>query len=107
MSVSPDLAAANLSTPQSEQQPAPVTIAAAATIAPSGLVTFITGTTQIATITPPILGQHVLILIFTNAAPGALLTSGNIKTATAPVQNVPVLAVYDPVSAKYWTGKLG
>jgi hypothetical protein len=95
-----------LATPQSLQQPFPPTIASAATIAPVHLVTFITGTVAVGTITPPIEGAHVLILIFTNASPAVLLTSGNIKTATAPVQNVPVIAVYDPATAKYWTGRL-
>lgn len=96
----------SLDSPQSLQQPAPNTIAAAATVAPVHRLTFLTGTTQVATITPPIEGHHELVFIFTNAAPGALLTSGNIKTATAPVQNIPVLLQYDPTTKLYWTGKL-
>lgn len=101
-----DLLFQQLSTVQSDHQlPAP-TIAAAATIAPTTLITFLTGTTQVANITPPVSGSHMLILIFTNGAPGALLTTGNIKTATAPAQNIPVLAIFDPTSNKYWTGKL-
>jgi hypothetical protein len=95
-----------LDAPQSLQQPTPPTIASAATITPVHRLTFITGTVQVATINPPIEGHHELVLIFTNASPGALLTSGNIKTGTAPAQNIPVLAIYDPTTKLYWTGKL-
>jgi len=98
----PDSIFQNISTVQSNLQPAPPTIAAAATITPTTLVTFLTGTTQVATINPPVTGQHVLILIFTNGSPGALLTTGNIKAALTPAQNVPVIAVYDPITALYW-----
>lgn len=96
----------NFSTVQSNLQPAPVTIAAATTITPTSLVTFLTGTTQVATINPPVSGIHMLVLIFTNGSPGALLTSGNIKTGTAPAQNIPVLLFWDPITALYWSGKL-
>lgn len=84
----------------------PVTLASAATVVPLTKLTFISGTTQIATITPPINGFHSLIFIFTNASPGALLTSGNIKTGTAPAQNIPVILYYDPSTKLYWSGKL-
>jgi hypothetical protein len=96
----------NLAFPQSAVQPVPSTIAAAATIAPTHIMTFITGTTQVATISPPMPGYHELTLVFTNASPGALLTSGNIQRAGQPVQNVPVKLYYDPVSAKYWVGSV-
>src|SRR3979409_1672845 len=95
-----------ISTVQNNLQPSPPTIASAATIAPTTLMTFITGTVQIGTITPPVTGAHMLVLIFTNAAPGVLLTTGNIKVATAPVQNVPVLLFYDPITALYWSGRV-
>ena len=91
-----------LSTVQSNLQPNPPTIASAATIAPQTFVTFITGTVQLATITPPVSGAHMLCLIFTNASPGAFVTTGNIKAAITPVQNVPMFVVYDPVSGLYW-----
>lgn len=94
----------NIGQPQSEQNAAPNTIAAAATIAPVHAMTFITGTTQIATITPPMPGYHELTLVFTNASPGTFLTSGNIQRAGQPVQNVPVKLYYDPITAKYWVG---
>lgn len=97
-----DLNHQNFATVQSNQQPQPVTMAAAATIAPTTGLTFITGTTQIANITPPVTGYHMLILIFTDAAPGTLLTTGNINTAVVPTQNLPTFLFYDPVTAKYW-----
>ena len=92
----------NIGQPQSEQNAAPNTIAAAATIAPVHAMTFITGTTQVATITPPMPGYHQLVLCFTNASPGAFLTTGNIKTAYTPIQNRPVTLHYDPSTALYW-----
>ncbi len=92
----------NFSTVQSNEQPTPPTIASAVTITPTTLITFLTGTAQTTTINPPVTGSHVLILIFTNGSPGAFLTTGNINAAITPAQNVPVLCVYDPVSAKYW-----
>jgi hypothetical protein len=78
-------------------------MASAATIAPTTRLTFVTGTVQVATITPPVTGYHELVLIFTDANPGALLTSGNIKTAYTPLQNKSFSLHYDPSTAKYWT----
>lgn len=99
---SKDLNSSNLSSPQSKLQPKPVTMASAATVAPSTKLTFLTGTVQLETITPPEDGYHELVLCFTNAAPGAFLTTGNIKTAYQPIQNRPVMLFYDPVTALYW-----
>jgi hypothetical protein len=104
MSGSQELNRYNIGQPQSEQNTKPNTIASAATIVPVHAMTFITGTVQIANITPPVPGYHELTLVFTNAAPGALLTSGNIQRAGQPVQNVPLKAYYDPSTAKYWIG---
>src|SRR6266850_6925956 len=97
-----DLLFQQLSTVQSNEQPTPPTIASAATIAPQTFLTFVTGTVQVATITPPVTGMHLLLLIFTNASPGATLTTGNIKNAVQPIQNLIVFCVYDPVTALYW-----
>ena len=94
----------NLSTVQSEQQPTPKTIASASDIA-AAIETFmsvITGTTAIATITPPIEGTHMLVLVFTNANPGGVTTGGNIANAVDPAQYVPVLLFYNPVTATYY-----
>src|SRR5229473_1436495 len=92
----------NLSTVQSNEQPTPPTIASAATITPTTFITFLTGTVQVATITPPVTGQHMLILIFTNGSPGATVTTGNIKNAVTPIQNLAVFCFYDPITALYW-----
>lgn len=92
----------NIGQPQSEQNNNPNTIASAATVAPVHAMTFITGTTQVATITPPMPGYHELTLVFTDNVPGALLTSGNIKTAYTPITNRPFKVFYDPNTAKYW-----
>lgn len=80
----------------------PNTIAAAATIAPSTLITFVSGTTAVATITPPMTGQHMLVLIFTDATPGTMVTTGNIAAAVVPTQNLPTLMFYDPASETYY-----
>ena len=98
----PDLNFQDLSTVQSGLQPKPPTAAAAATISPVTKMSFWTGTTQVATITPPVTGYCELTLVFTDANPGAFLTTGNIKTAYTPIQNRPIDVCYDPLSAKWW-----
>lgn len=97
-----DLLSQQLSTVQTDKQPFPPTIASAATIAPTTRLTFVTGTVQVATITPFVSGYHELTFIFTNAAPGALLTSGNIHSAYTPIQNQAFTLYYDPSTAKWW-----
>lgn len=97
-----DIDAQQLNTFQTAIMPKPTTIASAATIAPSTFLTFITGTAQLQTITPFVSGAHLIMLVFTNAAPGAFLTTGNIQRAFTPLQNNPVLLAYDPGSNKYW-----
>lgn len=97
-----DLLYQNLSTVQSNQQPLPPTIASAATIAPTTKLTFLTGTVQLQTITPPTSGYCEVTLCFTNASPGLFLTTGNIQIAYQPIQNRPVDLCYDPSSAKWW-----
>ena len=105
MSVSQDLNFQNLTPTQGSQNGLPNTIAAASTVAPSSFLTHIAGTTNVATITPPISGQHMLALNFTHATPGSLLTTGNILVGlTTIVQNRPVWVVYDPNQAKYLIG---
>jgi|SRR6185295_11405770 len=99
-----DLLFQNFSTVQSDKQPLPITIAATTTIAPVARLTFLTGTTAVATITPPVSGYHELVFCFTDASPGALVTTGNIKTAYTPITNRPITFFYDPSSAKYWVG---
>ena len=106
MSVSADLNFQALSTVQGSQGPQPVTMAAATTIAPTTFLTFVTGTTQVGTITPPVEGAHMLVLIFTDAAPGTTLTTGNIENAIVPTQNLPTILVYNPITASYWGGTM-
>lgn len=103
MSQSNDLLFQNLSSVQSNKQPTPKTIAAATTIAPSTFITLVTGTTNVATITPPADGQHELVLIFTDASPGDLLTTGNVVGGlTTITQNLVNLLFYEPILAKYY-----
>jgi hypothetical protein len=96
-----DLNFQNFSTVQSGVQPKAVTTPAAATLTPTTLITIVTGTTQLATITPPVSGDHVLILIFPDAM-GAMATSGNIKVAADPGVNIPVFMVYNSKEGKYY-----
>jgi len=99
----PTLNFQDLSTVQSEQQPAPRTIASAATIAPTGFLTIVTGTTQLVNITPPVPWTHMIALMFPDAM-GAMATSGNIGVAADPGVNIPVFLVYNPVAGKYYPG---
>lgn len=96
-----DLNFQQLSTVQSNQQLAPARIAAAATVAPTTFITFVSGTTPaIATITPPVTGAHMLIFIFTDA-PATFVTTGNVANAIVPTEDLPTFLFYDPVTAKY------
>jgi len=97
-----DLLFQNFSTVQSEQQPKPKTLASAATITPTTKLTFVTGTVQIANITPPVSGYCEITLCFITVAPGLFLTTGNIQIAYQPIINRPVDLCYDPVSSKWW-----
>ena len=97
-----DLLFQDISTVQSELQQKPVTLASAATIVPRTFLTFITGTVQIANITPPVTGCHMLVTIHTDAAPVDYLTSGNILNAVDPAQNLMNFFVYDPIQRKYY-----
>lgn len=98
-----DLNHQDFDTVQSSLQPKPVTLASAATIIPTTRLTFVTGTVAVATINPPVSGYHELVLIFTDANPAALATTGNIKTAYTPLQNKSFSLHYNPIDGKYWT----
>ena len=100
-----DLLAQNIAQVQTNAQPFPNTIASTTTIAPSSYITFVSGTIDVATVTPWVTGQHSIALIFTDATPGDLLTTGNILVgSTVLAQNVPVVLYYDPNQAKYYIG---
>lgn len=100
-----DLNFQDFSTVQSAQQPQPVTLASAATIAPLGFLTIVSGAAAIANITPPVSGAHMLCFL-----PGGAFTmvaTGNIATAMAAATvGQPVLLFYNPISKKYIPGKL-
>lgn len=100
-----DLLHQNLQTVQSNQQPAPVTLVAAATIAPTTFLTFITGTTAIAQITPPVTGQHLLCIVATLTNWAGAVTSGNILVASitngTTWQNRANFFAYNPITGKY------
>jgi hypothetical protein len=92
----------NLSTVQSDKQPLPPTLASDTTIAPTTRCTYVTGTAQIKTITPPIPNAyHELILIFTDASPGTTLTTGNISQAIVPTTNLPTFLFWNVLTQKY------
>ena len=97
---SSDLIAPNFASNQGSQNVKPNTIASATTIAPTSFITYVTGTAQVATITPPIQGQHMLILIYSDS-PGTMLTTGNISQAIVPTQNLPTFMFYNPNTGTY------
>ena len=93
-----------LSTVQDEQSPTPRTIASAATIAPDTFITFVSGTAAVVTVTPPVLGAHMLILIPTGAF--TMTTAGNITTACTAAVNSPVVLLYNPITGKYFNSEI-
>lgn len=98
-----DLLFQDISTVASDKNAKPVTLASATTIAPTTFVTFLTGTTAIATITPPVSGAHMLCLISTDSGTtNATVTTGNIIKVSTFVQNKALFVVYDPLTAKYY-----
>lgn len=94
----------DLSSVHSELQPKPVTIASAATIAPTTFLSHISGTTQIATITPRVPNaMQMIALVFDTTNTGVFLTTGNIAVTTTTVtHNTPVLLIYDPITVKWY-----
>lgn len=98
-----DLNFQDISTVANLTQPKPVTLATATTVAPTTFLTFLTSTTTIATITPPVTGAHLLCFIFSSNQTGTFPTTGNLTIATTTVTaNVPKFLVYDPLTAKYY-----
>ena len=95
----PDLLFQQFSTVQSSAMPAPATVASAATIAPTGFLTNITGTAAIVNITPPVSGAHMIALL--PAAAFTTTAAGNIAKASTGVVNQILLLVYNPVTGKY------
>lgn len=90
--------------PQSLTQPMPTTLASAATIAPTTLITIVSGVAAIVNITPPFAGAHMLILIASGA--WTMTAAGNIATAVAAnVAGQITFAIYNPATKKYYVGK--
>lgn len=98
-----DLLFQNMSTVQSNKQQTPVTVTAAASITPQGFITVLTGNTPVATIVPPVSGQHMLCIV-----PGTttgFTTGGNVAGGTTTVANRAYLLVYNPIAdAGFTTG---
>lgn len=93
----------NFSTVQSNLQPTPQTVTAAATITPNSFITVLTGNTAVGTINPPVTGAHMLCIIAGTTT--GFTTSGNIVGATTTVANRAYLFVYNPLAdAGYATG---
>ncbi len=95
----PDNLFQNLSTVQSNLQPTPVTVTAAATIAPQNFLTILTGNTAVSTITPPVTGVHMLCIV-----PGTttgFTTGGNVVGGTTTTASRAVLLVYNPATTNY------
>jgi hypothetical protein len=77
----------------------PVTIASAATIAPVGFLTVLTGNVAVVTITPPVSHGHMLAVMFAGTA--GVTAAGNIATVKASVVGECMLLIYNPTTAKY------
>ncbi len=95
-----DLDHQNLSTVQSNLQPGPVTVTAAASISPTTFLTLLSGTTAIATIVPPVTGTHMIAVVAATTT-AAFTTSGNIVGATTATTTAPLLFIYNPLSGDY------
>ncbi len=85
---------------QNELTQKPRTIASAASISPTTRFTYITGTTPVQTIVPPLPGQyHELIFNFETAHANSFAAGGNINLL-GPVTSVgqrPLLGCFNPI----------
>ncbi len=86
----------NLSTVQSGLQPTPITVTAAATVAPQNFLTYISGNTAVSTIVPPVTGVHMLAIVPTTTT--GFTTGGNIVGATTTVANRVYLFIWNPLT---------
>src|SRR3990172_4165029 len=91
-----DILHQNFGVAQSNLQPKPVTITAAAAISPTTRFSRITGATPITSITPPTSVYCEVVLVFDAATVNGLNTGGNIAVAYPPVSNRPICLSYDP-----------
>jgi hypothetical protein len=90
---------AQLATVQGPSAPKTVTIASAATIAPTTFLTVMTGNVAVTAITPPLTQGHMLAIQFAGAA--GITAGNNITTTKASVAGEVMLLVFNPVTAKY------
>lgn len=98
-----DLNFQQISTVQSISQGFAATVASTTTIAPTTFLTIISGTTDIATITPPTTGTVMLAFVWSTSSPGSFLTTGNISVgSTTMIQNRLVLMVFNPPTNKWY-----
>jgi hypothetical protein len=95
----PELDFQNFSTVQSHLQVRPFTIASAATIAPVGFLTVLTGNVAVVNITPPLPGVHMIAVQFAGVA--GVTNAGNIQNTLATVAGQIMLLVYNPNTGKY------
>lgn len=95
-----------LSPVQSDKSPTPVTITAAATISPQTAMTVISGTTAVATITPPIAAYHELTFRLATTNFSGFTNTGNVAhpslTNTTVWTNKLIVMAYDPIQLKYY-----
>jgi hypothetical protein len=100
-----DLNHQNIATVQNNLQPQPVTVVAAATIAPTTFLTIVTGVTAVATITPPVTGAHMLAIVLAATNSAGFVTTGNVLVASVTNSELWAdkvnLFVYNPITAKY------
>lgn len=89
----------NFSTVQSNLQPAPKTVASAATIVPEGFLTILTGNTAVVNITPYLDWTHMIAVQFAGVA--GVTAAGNIATAKASIAGMCILFIYNPNTGKY------
>ena len=101
-----DLNFQDISTVQNQLQPKPVTIVAAATIAPTTFLTIVAGATAVATITPPVTGTHMLAIVASTTNFAGFTTTGNVIVASitngTTWTNKVSLFVYNPLTGKYY-----
>lgn len=76
-----------------------VTLASAATVAPTTFLTVLTGNTAITAITPPVTTAHMLALQFAGTA--GITAGNNIATTKASVVGEIMLLVFNPTTQKY------
>lgn len=87
----------------SASMPKPVTLASAATIAPTCRFTRLTGTTPVTTITPPFPNAyHELVFVWTTGTANGFNTGGNIAVAYTTIADRPIVLYYDPRTALYY-----